>query len=379
MLVNIINTAPILLEKKLLDPKSIVNGDLEIYDISSKNRNIKVIQKNGVSLLVKQPLETTAYFSEHIKNEARFYSLIKTDPTFSSLRDILPNVLDFDKKNNILVTQFIDDAKSLDRISSKLLKGQISQQAAIMGKLISKIHHSFYGLTENPKLSFLPKTFPQTTVHIMRPGPSIFVELSPGSMSLLKFIQENPDLANLLENLDKDWKVQTLIHGDMKKNNVLVYREKNNHGKNHTQNKPAMKIIDWEYISLGDPAWDIGAIFHDFLIYSLYYLPDNIKLDSPRLDAYTERLMKKLRMESRTFWYFYLKNVNLSKMEEEELLKRSLKYCIAHLVQSAFNSLDNSSTLSNKAIYITQFSIHILKNMDDIVSALLKKRISKKQ
>jgi hypothetical protein len=51
-LINIDNVTPYLLKHKLIDIKSIVEGDLQIFDVSRKNRNIKLIRKNNSSFIV---------------------------------------------------------------------------------------------------------------------------------------------------------------------------------------------------------------------------------------------------------------------------------------------------------------------------------------
>lgn len=60
--INIDNVVTYLLEHKLINNNSIVDGDLQIFDVSRKNKNIKVIRKNDTSFLLKQsnPTDTRA-------------------------------------------------------------------------------------------------------------------------------------------------------------------------------------------------------------------------------------------------------------------------------------------------------------------------------
>ena len=102
----------------------------------------------------------------------------------------------------------------------------------------------------------MPLSFPKT-LFIRKPSPEIFTLLSLGMLDFLKIIQQNPTLTELFNNLENDWKTQSLIHGDMKHDNVIfVLDQKNN---------MTCKIIDWELVDIGDPAWDVGVFLHDFL------------------------------------------------------------------------------------------------------------------
>ena len=66
---------------------------------------------------------------------------------------------------------------------------------------------------------------------------------------------QHKDFEGLLDALGAEWRFDSLIHGDMKWDNVLVY--------------PAgdgldFRIADWEMADFGDAAWDVGAVLQSF-------------------------------------------------------------------------------------------------------------------
>ena len=81
-----------MLEHKLINVKSIVDGDLQIFDISRKNRNIRLMRKNNTSLLLKQSIQTDISSSIALKREALLYALMQNDENFSALVDITPRI-----------------------------------------------------------------------------------------------------------------------------------------------------------------------------------------------------------------------------------------------------------------------------------------------
>ena len=83
--INIDNVVTYLLEHKLINNNSIVDGDLQIFDVSRKNKNIKVIRKNDTSFLLKQSNPTDTQTSTTIKREALRDALMQNDEDFLPL------------------------------------------------------------------------------------------------------------------------------------------------------------------------------------------------------------------------------------------------------------------------------------------------------
>ena len=78
-------------------------------------------------------------------------------------------------------------------------------------------------------------------------------------MKLLKIIQKDQKIYDLLEGIVSSLDLQTLIHGDIKFDNIIIASSKKN-----TKSVNKILITDWEMATIGDPAWDIGSIFQDF-------------------------------------------------------------------------------------------------------------------
>jgi hypothetical protein len=193
-LVNIDNATEYLLNHGLVETKSIVDGDLKIIDASRRNRNLQVIRKNDTSFLLKQPNPTDINSIMTIKKEALLYLLMQTNSDFVVLKDIAPRILDFDDQKNILVTEFVTNAQSLNNYyyyhSSQGMIGK--EEPAELGRLIAAYHKAFNGLIKDSnsnnddnnnkennnnnsnksKLHFLREGF-VPVAGIVRPGPEI--------------------------------------------------------------------------------------------------------------------------------------------------------------------------------------------------------------
>lgn len=378
--VTLDNAVPYLIGRSIMDASSIVEGDLEVIDASRRNRNLQVVRKNGTSFLIKQPSTTDdAGNVMTIKKEALLYLLMQTDANFASLKDIAPRILDFDEQRTVMITEFVTNAHTLNNYE-RFMAGdggagregeQRKQESAELGRLMAKYHKVFRGQSGNRKLySFKGGFVPAAS--IVRPGPEIFRDINSQNLELLKIIQRYPTFYDSLEELYSSWQNQTLIHGDIKWDNVIVSSTATATATEDGNKGFRMNIVDWESVSMGDPAWDVGSVFQEFIRLWLSFLPATGRESAERLLGSTTFPIQKIQPEIRAFWNSYVKTSELtSSKEANELLVRSAKFCAARLVQSAYEALDSSMELSNTIVYMIQTSMNIFNRTNHAIVHLL--------
>ena len=160
----------------------------------------------------------------------------------------------------------------------------------------------------------------------------------------------------------KDWYIQqTLIHGDMKWNNILIVKD-----KYHDQISK-IKIVDWEFSGIGDPAWDIRGVLHDFIGFWLFSLPITGNEDAENLVTSTQCPLDNLKKAIRSFWKEYLNSGEINESESDKLLIRSTRYCAIRLIQKAYELHQSSSQLTNIGIYLIQTGINIVLDIYDAI------------
>lgn len=367
MILSIHNAVDYLLEKKLITTESIINGDLKIYDASRKNRNTRVIRKNDMSYLLKQPNIGERHSSISIQREADLYTLIKKEDTLYSTRKIVPHIIEFDSSKEILIMEYIQNALSFKDYSYNLPSGDFpTMPTHLLGNTIATYHKDFKNIDKSGTagVSFLPETLP-LNITIIRPGPDLFSSLSPANLKLLTIIQQHEEILNFFENVYEEWHMhKTLIHGDMKWDNILVVNEIS------TENVVEIRIVDWEFAAIGDPAWDIGGVLHDFISFWLDSLPITGNEDAEKLVAMTEYPLDNLKKSIRSFWRAYIETSEISPRESSRLLIRSTKYCALRVIQKAYELHQASSELTNKGIYMIQTGLNIVLDIYDAIPNL---------
>lgn len=361
MIINIDNITPYLIEKKLVDIESIIDGDLRIVDISRKNRNLKVVRKNAVSLLMKQANIGDKYSRLTIQREASLYEAVYSMTELTSIRSVFPRFLGYDPNADILTIEFVNEAESLNEYFYNTSFDKLPTEPSLrLGILMASYHKAFETLIDDEKFSLFPKSHPFPFL-LARPGPTIFSSLSPANLQLLKVLQKYPVISDYLTNLHNEWKIQTLIHGDIKWDNVIVRKNID------TKSLIDMKIVDWELCELGDPCWDIGGTLQDFISFWLFSIPLTGRESPDQLIKSAEYPLQNMKDSIRAFWQGYTKTTGIKGVEADELLYKSTKYSAARLIHKAYESQQKLTQLSNTAVYMIQTSLNILNDIESSI------------
>jgi hypothetical protein len=178
-----------------------------------------------------------------------------------------------------------------------------------------------------------------------------------GSIELIKIIQKN-NLCDVFDQVGNNWSVECLINLDMKLRNVLIYSTNSN-----AVNPPKIKLLDWEYGILGDPMWDLGCIFNDFICYWLFSL--DLSRNKPFSDiiSLSKRPLTEMQSYIRATWQGYIETLNIDSIDvERKLLMKAILYCSARLVNSAYELQYSLPFLSKITVSLLQMSLNIVKS-----------------
>ena len=110
---------------------------------------------------------------------------------------------------------------------------------------------------------------PVIPLPLMLPCPPIalFQTFSAAGRELLRVVQEHNRLMEGLERVAEDWRADSLIHGDVKWDNILVRHA------GASRRTTGIVLADWELAGLGDWRWDVGSFVSDYLRHWLLSFP----------------------------------------------------------------------------------------------------------
>ena len=347
---------PYMLERGLIRNESIIDGDLMIVDVSRRNRNFKLISAHGPSYLIKQGIEADGIAT--VSHEASVYQFLQSHR--KGLHSFLPRFYAYDSEEHVLVIECLRDAHNLREYYTR--RGRCSIAVAkTLADALSKLH----GLTgfESKDEDISRQQEPAWILSVHRPGLRDLKKISGANLQIINIIQQSGEFCEHLDELRREWRSETLTHYDIKLNNCII--------SSSTDRKSKLKIVDWELAGLGDPCWDVGSVFNDYLSFWLRSIPTTGE-SQPSLHPELARYpLNTMRPAIRSFWQTYAKKMKLDVDKHDEWLVRSAKYTAARLVQSAFEQMQASIRLTGNVVCSLQLSENILKKSQQSIVKLL--------
>jgi len=358
MFVDTNNIAYFLAERGLLKFESVVNGDFMIRDQTSRNRNLKVIRKKSPGFFIKQIIQRTPEYMESMEREAACYRLAKQHPAFRSLHSLLPEFHYFDPANYILILELLPNSESLWGFHQRAGKFPLE-----MGKLQGEklgVYHGRIKLNGNKEeLKPFPRRIPWI-LSVHETHATYQSQLGGGNSQLIDILRQYPEFPAALAAIKADWKYTALIHGDIKWENMMIFRK-------DEESPLELKIIDWEIADIGDECWDVGGVLQAYLSFWIFSLP----LTEGPTAATSAFDTEGIKPAMAAFWTSYAAARNLDPNTSRQMLVRCMSCAAARIIQTAYESSLMAPQLSKYALCKLQMSMNILKDPSGAVRDLM--------
>jgi len=352
------NLAHFLLGHGLLGANEAVGGQITIVDASRRNRNFKVIRAGGNGLFVKQmrDMQTDAMLT--LKREAACYELARDDPALSRL---MPRLIHYEESRHVIVVDLLADAESLLNYHTRHKTFPV-EIGRMLGEGLGLYHTQAAALVEQPKLKELLVRQIPLILTLGRGGHAMLSRFGRVGPALSALLQQHKDFEGLLDALGAEWRFDSLVHGDMKWDNVLVYP---------TATGLDFRIVDWEMADFGDAAWDVGAVLQSFLSVWVMSMPIASGLPPAAYVSMAEQPLDAMRPVLKAFWRAYAATRMFDSGQCKTELERCMRFGAARLVWAAIEQRLHVSQLDPAASALLQVSLNILKDPARAVRELL--------
>jgi aminoglycoside phosphotransferase (APT) family kinase protein len=292
--------AAYLVKRRLVSRRSIVDGSLRVADASSRNRNFRVSGgRPGESYLLKQGIVSDS--AQSLDNEAALYRRLAAGPP--RLTACVPRLVRHDDARGLLVLEWIDGGEDLYRVRGARDALPVTL-ARSLGRLLAAVHRVA------PDREELRRD-PPWVLSLHRPRLDALRYLTPASIELIRGLQADAGFTRALDALRGGWRVEALVHRDVKWANCVAHAPAGGTRRTH------VKLVDWEMAGWGDPALDVGSAFGEFLGFGRQPLAT----EQPAIAA---------------FWRAYVRARGLDDAGAEVLLERAARFAAARLLQSAY-------------------------------------------
>ncbi len=353
---------PYLLQVGLLQPESIVESDVVVLDASGRNWNHKVVREHGDCYLLKQGNGKDGEAA--IAHEAAMYRFLGSIRAAPELAPFLPRFIRYDFEQRLLVLELIRNAENLSE--HYLRRGRVhARVAAAMGRALGTLHRVTHQSCGELTALAGSEDHPAWALSIHDPDVGLLREASSANVQLVRIIQEFPEFCSHLDRLRESWKTECVIHGDLKSANCILSRAP------VPRRAPALKIVDWELARIGDPGWDVGSVFGDYLGLWLLSAPITEETDPERFLKLTRFPLERMHPAIRSFWESYVEHGEIDPSVEPALLSRSVLYAAARLVQTTYETMQFSVRLSGNAICLLQLSWNMMRRPHEAAFRLL--------
>jgi aminoglycoside phosphotransferase (APT) family kinase protein len=330
------DVAGYLLDRRLIEPRAVVEGGLRIVDSSRLNR-VFVVTAAGERCLVLKA-------GPRVAREAAVLERLRVT---GGLARSLPALVAHDPAEGVLV---LESARVARDLNGHHARGRFScALAREAGRALGLLHAvpptALDGLTHGPYTTW------GTQVH--RPDLHTLRTLSAAAVELTRIIQGTQELCAELDELLECRLEAAVIHGDVRWDNCLAVR-------GATRRWTRLQLIDWELCGAGDPAYDIGAFLGEYLRAWLQSIPIADPRDASRLLAHACLPLERMRPALRAFWAAYALHRRAPPAELRATLLRSTRYAAVRLLMAALEEAQGLSELRSSVLQLLPLSQNIL-------------------
>jgi hypothetical protein len=338
-----------LIARGLASAAAVVDGGLYIEDVSRRNRNFKVVCRQGPSYLVKQGIGPEEQIT--LAHEAAVYAYFLS--AGAALLGHLPRFYDYDSQHHILILELLPHAHDLHVYHARCRRFPAKLGVAL-GTALAALHQ----LPVTSDGLFARREPWALALH--QPNLTMLEAASSANLQLIAIVQRAGVFGRLLDDLRASSQAHALVHFDLKWENCLI----------SGGTRPTISLVDWELAGLGDPDWDVGSLLGAYLCAWLMSIPENSSTSLDDTMALARYPLERMQPMIHALWQTYVQQMPLDDAIAYTRLRRIACYAAARLLQTAFEYTRTRIQLTQHVVGLVQLSLNILQQPDAAIAHL---------
>ena len=371
MVLSARNVADYLVNRGIIGRDQIVDGEFVATDSTRRNRNFRVALTGTTGYFVKQVADWDPLSLETLEREARFYWRAWNEPALQPISRWLPRFHSYEPGRRVLVLELISGGEDLGTHHRRL--GRFPETVATQaGEALARVHETARSVAGAGNGA---GSFPDHIPWILT-APEAPAEGLPGDGSLgelLRLVRSYPELSDGIAAARKAWTPETLVHGDLKWENLIVGADPGDPVEPVDPAAPRaaaapLRVIDWELVHRGDPAWDVGAMLQAYLNFWVFSMPAATGSKPADLVRAAPWRIESMQPAMRAFWRAYSGARRIE--DPDAFLGRSMSYAACRMLQTAYESVQQAPRITPHAVLLLQLSANTLKDPHDATHRL---------
>ncbi len=332
-----------LLERRLLDARDLVEGEVRVEDHSARHRGFAVRFTTRPGIFLKQAPSGDVLGT--LAAEAATYQLVSGEGRLAALAPFVPRLLGYDAGRQLLALELVANAANARSGTGRA--DALAEIGPELGTVLARCHAA--GTSDDPDTRGAFREMVPWAFHVALPSPSLFRDVGPLQLELIRLVQRHRDIVDRFREMRRAWQCTSFIHGDLRWTNVLL------------DDRGGIRLVDWEAAGLGDPAWDLACAFEAWLSRGLETLPLDLEDGPAEASAHFARALPPLRTQMAGLWHAYAR---APAWHSESLLARrdrATAYAGARLLQSAYEWAGGRDQLSPFILLTVQLGVSLLR------------------
>jgi aminoglycoside phosphotransferase (APT) family kinase protein len=315
---------------------------------------------NGVFLVTAEgQRDLVVKVGPRVAREAAILERLRRSAGSGGLVPFLPGVVAHDGAVAALVLEAPPDARDLTRHHAR---GRFScALAAEAGRGLAHLHALPAAVLDGLR----SPAGPAWRLPVHAPDLESVHSMSPAAMELTRIVQGHDDLCAALDETLASSAGDTVIHGDVRWDNLLAARDAS------SKRWARLGLIDWELCDAGDPAVDVGAFFGEYLRTWLQSIPITDPQDPGRLLAHAALPLRRMRPALRAFRDAYARHSRASAGELGRTLRRAIDLAAVRLLTAALEEAQTLDEPNARVLYLVPLSRNLLCGHDETAARLL--------
>lgn len=353
---------PYLMDRSVLSAAELLDDDIAILEAGRRNRNFKLMRRDGTGLFVKQIPLTAAETMQSVQREATLYALAENAVATEGLKNLMPKIRHYDQNRHLLVVDLVPNSQSLTFYQMRVagIAGAMEDIAAKLGALLAACHsHATDKLSEPASKGIFPAQ-PPWILSFSDFGETMMPNMSGGAKGVLSTIRQEAGLKEQMTLLKNEWQRSCLIHGDLKWENFLVSRT-------HEDAAATVQLIDWELADLGDASWDAACVLASFM---QPVIVGRFSAQGQSLGSASAEEVASAQACCRAFWNAYTSSFPWTQEQQAHAKIRCARFAAARLVLTAYEIAQSTPDTPPSAILAIRTAINIFNDPHTAVQQL---------